>query len=378
MEEDYMATTRNGHELKDMYNPETNTLDIRSNGLYPSNVLSNMCSNGFRFDGIVCGSMEGFLQSLKRKELDKQRQICSMKGGNARKMSVTSWQTDQIVWWKGQAIDRQSEEYQRLIRRAYQAMFEQSERFRAALMQTRGITLVHTSGEPSSYKTILTPSEFCGILMDLRDSYDLRDKTKELEEMSIRRKKLMYLHGFGSSAASGTVKTLRELLPDFDVVAPDIPVDPAEALPFLRGLCMNEVPDVVVGTSMGGMYAQQMRGYNRICVNPAFEMSKKSKMLTVGTHEYFKPRKDGTTHFEITPEIIRHHAEMEERQFDRITDADRKQVWGMFADNDRQVNGESLFLQYYNQVIHFSGEHRMDDRVIEDVLVPLIYRCVAK
>ena len=378
MEENYMATTRNGHELKDMYNPETNTLDIRSNGLYPSNVLSNLCSNGFRLDGLVCGSMEGFLQSLKRKELDKQRQICSMKGGNARKMSVTSWQTDQVVWWKGQAIDRQSEEYQRLIRRAYQAMFEQSERFRAALMQTRGITLVHTSGEPSSYKTILTPSEFCGILMDLRDSYDLRDKTKELVEMSIRRKKLMYLHGFGSSAASGTVKTLRELLPDFDVVAPDIPVDPVEALPFLRGLCMNEVPDVVVGTSMGGMYAQQMRGYNRICVNPAFEMSKKSKMLTVGTHEYFKPRKDGTTHFEITSEIICHHAEMEKHQFDGITEADRKQVWGMFADNDQQVNGESLFLQYYNQVIHFSGEHRMDDRVIEDVLVPLIYRCVAK
>lgn len=378
MEENYMATTRNGHELKDMYNPDTNTLDIRSNGLYPSNVLSNLCSNGFRLDGMVCGSMEGFLQSLKRKELDKQRQICSMKGGNARKMSVTSWQTDQIVWWKGQAIDRQSEEYQRLISRAYQAMFEQSERFRAALMQTRGITLVHTSGEPSSYKTILTPSEFCGILMDLRDSYDLRDKTKELEEKSIRMKKLMYLHGFGSSAASGTVKTLRELLPDFDVVAPDIPVDPVEALPFLRGLCMNELPDVVVGTSMGGMYAQQIRGYNRICVNPAFEMSKKSKMLTVGTHEYFKPRKDGTTHFEITSEIIRHHAEMEKHQFDGITETDRKQVWGMFADNDQQVNGESLFLQYYNQVIHFSGEHRMDYRVIEDVLVPLIYRCVAK
>ena len=193
MEENNEATARNGHEQKDMYNPETNTLDIRSNGLYPSNVLSNMCSNSFRFDGMVCGSMEGFLQSLKRKELDKQRQICSMKGGNARKMSVTSWQTDQIVWWKGQAIDRQSEEFQQLIRRAYQAMFCQSERFRAALMQTRGITLVHTSGEPSSYKTILTPAEFCGILMDMRDSYDLRDKTKQLEEKSVRIKKRVFV-----------------------------------------------------------------------------------------------------------------------------------------------------------------------------------------
>lgn len=220
MEEGYTATTRKGHEVKDMYNPETNTLDIRSNGLYPSNVLSNLCSNGFRFDGMVCGSMEGFLQSLKRKEPDKQRQVCSMKGNNAQKMSVTSWQTDQIVWWKGQAIDRQSEEYQQLIRRAYQAMFEQNERFRTALMQTRGITLVHTCGEPSPYKTILAPSEFCCILTDMRDRYDLRDKTKELKEKSIRRKKLIYLHDFGSSAASGTVQTLQELLPDFEVVAP--------------------------------------------------------------------------------------------------------------------------------------------------------------
>lgn len=372
MEEDYMATTRNGHNLKDMYNPEINTLDIRSNGLYPSNVLSNLCSNGFRFEGMVCGSMEGFLQSLKRKELDKQRQICSMRGGNARKMSVTSWQTDQIVWWKGQAIDRQSDDYQQLIRRAYQALFEQNERFRAALMQTRGITLVHTSGEENPFKTILTPSEFCGILTEMRDRYDRRDKTPELVEKSLRRKKLIYLHGFGSSAASGTVKSLRELLPDFDVAAPDIPVDPAEALPFLRGLCMNVVPDVVVGTSMGGMYAQQMRGYKRICVNPAFEMSKTSKALTIGTHEYFKPRKDGAMSFEITPEIIRHHAEMEEHQFDGITDEDRKMVWGMFADNDRLVNCESLFLQYYNRVVHFNGEHRLDENSIKDVLVPLV------
>ena len=180
-----MATSRNGHELKDMYNPETNTLDIRSNGLYPSNVLSNLCSNDFRFDGLICGSMEGFLQSLKRKELDKQRQICSMKGGNARKMSVTSWQTDQIVWWKGQAIDRHSEEYQQLIRRAYQAMFEQNERFRTALMQTRGMNLAHSCGEVNPYKTILTPAELCGILTNLRDSYDKRDKAQELLEKSM-------------------------------------------------------------------------------------------------------------------------------------------------------------------------------------------------
>ena len=219
-----MATSRNGHELKDMYNPETNTLDIRSNGLYPSNVLSNLCSNGFRFEGMICGSMEGFLQSLKRKELDKQRQICSMKGGNARKMSVTSWQTDQIVWWKGQAIDRQSEEFQQLIWRAYQAMFEQSERFRTALMQTRGMVLSHSSGEANPYKTILTPAELCGILTQLRDNYDKRDKSQELLEMSVGRKKRLYfdmdgvLVDFESGLAQQSEQTLKEYEGRFDEI----------------------------------------------------------------------------------------------------------------------------------------------------------------
>ncbi|MCD8294479.1 MAG: hypothetical protein LUE27_04415 [Clostridia bacterium] len=186
------------------------------------------------------------------------------------------------------------------------------------------------------------------------------------------RKKLIYLHGFASSSASGTVSTLRALMPDFDVVALDIPVDPAEALPFLKDFCQREQPDVVLGTSMGGMYAQQMRGYKRVCVNPAFQMSTKSQILHVGTFEYFKPRQDGSTHFEITPAIFRHFAEMERHQFDGITEADRQQVWGLFADNDQLVNEEPLFRQHYRQLRHFHGEHRMNETVIREVIIPLV------
>lgn len=190
-----------------MVTEQSQTLDIRSNGEYPSNVLSNLCSNGFRFDGVVCSSMEGFLQSLKHKEKDKQLQLCSMKGGNARKRSVTSWQTDQIVWWKGVAIDRQSEEYQKLLRRAYQAMFDQSERFRAALMQTRGITLTHNSGETNPYKTILTAQEFCTILTEMRDNYDRRDKHLEQSRSIENLPFVVFSHG-KESGPNGT-KILR-------------------------------------------------------------------------------------------------------------------------------------------------------------------------
>ena len=161
-------------------------VDIWSKSDYPADVLSNLCSNGFRFDGMVCGSMEGFLQSLKQKDKDKQRQICSMKGKNAKKMTSAGWQTEQIVWWKGVAIDRQSEEYGQLLRRVYQAMFEQNERFRTALMATRGQILFHSRGESNPFKTILTEDELCTILTELRDNYDKRDK-------GIERKKRVFV-----------------------------------------------------------------------------------------------------------------------------------------------------------------------------------------
>ena len=169
-------TATSGHQLVDYFDRNANTLDIRSNGMYPSGVLSNLCSNAFRLDGVLCNSMEGFLQSLKHQDPIKQRQICQLKGGNARKRSVSSWQTDQIVWWQGQAIDRQGDAYQQLLRRAYQALFDQNERFRAALMATRGMTLTHTTGETDPFKTILTASEFSRILTEIRTNYDQRDK----------------------------------------------------------------------------------------------------------------------------------------------------------------------------------------------------------
>lgn len=102
-----------------------------------------------------------------------------MKGKNAKKMTSAGWQTEQIVWWKGVAIDRQSEEYGQLVRRAYQAMFEQNERFRTALMATRGQILFHSRGESNPFKTILTEDELCTILTELRDNYDKRDKGVE-------------------------------------------------------------------------------------------------------------------------------------------------------------------------------------------------------
>jgi predicted esterase YcpF (UPF0227 family) len=189
--------------------------------------------------------------------------------------------------------------------------------------------------------------------------------------------KLIYFHGFGSSHASGTVETLRRELPNDEVVAPDIPVDPAVALPYLKELCEKEQPDMIVGTSMGGMYAQQMRGFKRILVNPAFTMSTNSKVLKTGEYHFFNGRYDGAKTFRITRDIIQHHNQMERQQFKDITDWDREHCYGLFGINDPMVKTYDLFHKHYPHAISFEGEHRLNEKVIRKVLLPLILELTA-
>ncbi|MCH5175255.1 MAG: hypothetical protein J1F40_05165 [Prevotellaceae bacterium] len=187
--------------------------------------------------------------------------------------------------------------------------------------------------------------------------------------------KIIYFHGFGSSHASGTVEILRRTLAEDEVLAPDIPIDPTEALPYLKDLCQQEQPDIVIGTSMGGMYAQQMRAFKRIIVNPAFNMSTMSKVLKTGEHQFFNGRYDGAKTFRITKDIIQHHNQMERQQFKDITPEQQQTCWCLVGLHDKTVtNAEALFKKHYlaEHVIRFDGEHQLNDKVIKKVLIPLI------
>lgn len=187
--------------------------------------------------------------------------------------------------------------------------------------------------------------------------------------------KIIYFHGFGSSHASGTVETLRKDLPNDEIIAPDIPVDPVDALPYLLKFAEDNQPDLIIGTSMGGMYAQQMRGYKRILVNPAFNMSTMSKVLKTGEHQFFNRRYDGAKTFRITKDIIQHHNQMERQQFKGVTDDDKENVWCFVGIHDTSVlNAEAVFKKHYlaNHVSRFDGEHQLNDMVIKKVLIPKI------
>lgn len=150
-------------------------IDIHSKGKWPSYALSNFYHNSFVLDGVSCRSMEGFLQGLKCSDTNEQIRICKMRGKRAKQFGqkvkgnpLYDIETNG-VYWKGKQINRHSEDFQKLVRRAYAAMFDQCPKFREALKATGTKRLFHTIGNPDPHQTILTEKELCDILTELRN-----------------------------------------------------------------------------------------------------------------------------------------------------------------------------------------------------------------
>jgi hypothetical protein len=126
------------------------TLDIKAKAPYPAGLLSNFAPHVFAIDDVRCASMEGFLQSLKIEDLTEQARVCGLPGPIAQSVGrKQKWSTTGTLWWRGRRYDRLSQDYQALLDRAYDALFEQAQGFRDALAATDGPALPIQSASPT-------------------------------------------------------------------------------------------------------------------------------------------------------------------------------------------------------------------------------------
>lgn len=184
---------------------------------------------------------------------------------------------------------------------------------------------------------------------------------------------IIYLHGLSSSGQSNTARNLRELLLADNVITPDIPVSPIEALQLLLSLAGEYEADdtIIVGTSMGAMYASRMKGYRRILVNPAFHVSDLLKENKGRQLPFFSERKDGQECFEVTEILIREFEEMEANLFS-VYDEAREAVIGLFGDADEVCDCQDEYRKQYFYWLTFTGGHRLNEDVIRGTLIPVI------
>ncbi len=144
-------------------------MDIGSKKGGPAGKLSNFTPRPFTFRNVECNSMEGLLQGLKFKEPEMQKHCCTLVGFKAKKFGAKkNWQTAQTLWWQGEAIKRDSKEYQALLDEAYEALYTTNEKAKKTLLATGDANLTHSIGRTKSNETVLTKQEFCSRLMKIR------------------------------------------------------------------------------------------------------------------------------------------------------------------------------------------------------------------
>ena len=189
--------------------------------------------------------------------------------------------------------------------------------------------------------------------------------------------KILFLHGFFASGQCVPAVALREAFEGrAEVLTPDLPMHPEEAVRFIRELCKNERPDVLVGNSCGSFYAQMIApalGIPTLLGNPHFQMTEFLKPR-IGAHQYKSPRKNGIQDFVIDEQLIREFAEMQQHQFDGCTSYGKEHIWGIFGEQDTLAHFEPLFLEHYTHSYHFPGGHTPTAEEVRTWYVPLIER----
>lgn len=184
--------------------------------------------------------------------------------------------------------------------------------------------------------------------------------------------KVLFIHGLASSGAYKMASSLRILLKGSEVFAPDVPIEPGEALNLLEGICQDENPDLIVGLSLGGFWAQKLRGYRKILVNPDFHISRLLRTMT-GECEYLSPRRDGALTFTVTDALCDEYARLEATEFDGLSPEEIALTTGMFADRDEKVNCKDEFEAYYpGRSRSYPGTHLPNYPEIKKYILPVI------
>lgn len=184
--------------------------------------------------------------------------------------------------------------------------------------------------------------------------------------------KILFIHGLASSGAYKMSSTLKILLKGSTVIAPDVPIEADKALDLLQGICSGERPDAIVGLSLGGFWAQKLRGFPKLLVNPDFHVSRLLRNK-IGTMQYQSPRADGERYFTITPQICDSYERLESCQFVGLDDAERALTRGAFASDDEIVRcGDEFSRHYPGCGVSYPGGHLPNFPQVKEHLLPIL------
>ncbi len=197
---------------------------------------------------------------------------------------------------------------------------------------------------------------------------------------------IAYVHGLGSTGNSNTVQLLRKYLPNYNIISHDISIYPAVAESDVHDY-KHENIDMVIGSSLGGFYAQAIIGYKGIkgvLVNPALKpLDVIGNTINLGTYEYFGHRDDGNQTYVLDDEYVEEmkHEIYEMNRLLNNEETIKENTKIFIGKNDDIVDYstiEDMIDKYYDKskVEFVDMGHRMTEEFVRDTLVPYIKNCL--
>ena len=175
----------------------------------------------------------------------------------------------------------------------------------------------------------------------------------------------IYVHGLASGANGTTSGQLAKLFPQFVWLTTDFGEDLAKNVKQLNDMIRSDSPQLIIGTSMGGLtvlYADAPEAVKVVC-NPALSIADSVRhTIGLGTHKYFCERLDGATEFELTEQMCCDY----ERYIATHAPLLGRASYAIFAEHDELLGDEASAVAQkvladsdYRILIDPAGEHRL-------------------
>ena len=141
--------------------------------------------------------------------------------------------------------------------------------------------------------------------------------------------------------------SLKASFPLDNVIVPQIKSNPDEDLPYIKLLCQEHHPELVVGVELGAMYAITLHDYRRICINPN-SWSVLRGIINVTALE-----------------------NLDKHLFDDLSEESRRKCWGFFiSEIPYDILRGRFITQFFPNVIDLPQNNRDNREILQDVILP--------
>ena len=181
----------------------------------------------------------------------------------------------------------------------------------------------------------------------------------------------IYVHGLASGANAATGKALSKRFNNFNWITTDFGEDLAANVRQLNKCVKEHKPQLIVGTSMGGLILLYADAPNavKIAINPALSIADCVRNpIGFGRHKYFCKRLDGAMEFELTEQMCKGY----ETYIAAHKPSLGKLSYAVFAIHDELLGGEASVVAQkilcdcgYKVLVDPEGTHRIKPSTID-------------